>query len=169
MICTALRAAMIYQACGLDKKRTKLSLRSFLAPPVGLDLHLLPHWVGENKGVAAVFSVGNNSPSYCCGARQKLRLTVQARFSPTATHTAPLLLPPLAAQRLVAAATRSPPCFRPRRRSGRSPNAGIVISVRSRPPLTRVSEAQSAVVNDSPVDCQSRRPGSPQRAVSRTG
>ena len=125
MIYTALRAAMIYQACGLDKKRTKLSLRSFLAPPVGLDLHLLPHWVGENKGVAAVFSVGNNSPSYCCGARQKLRLTVQARFSPTATHTAPLLLPPLAAQRLVAAATRSPPCFRPRRRSGRSPNAEL--------------------------------------------
>ena len=30
----------------------------------------------------------------------------------------------------------------------------------------RVSEAQSAVVNDSPVDCQSRRPGSPQRAVT---
>ena len=25
-----------------------------------------------------------------------------------------------------------------------------------------VSEAQSAVVNDSPVDCQSRRPGAPQ-------
>ena len=57
-----------------------------------------------------------------CGTRQKLRLMAQARFSPTATHTAPLLLPPLAAQRLVAAATRSPPCFRPRRRSGRSPN-----------------------------------------------
>ena len=32
------------------------------------------------------------------------------------------------------------------------------------PPLKRESEAQSAVVNDSPVDCQSRRPGSPQRA-----
>ena len=31
MICTALRAAMICQACGLDKKkRTKLMLRSFL-------------------------------------------------------------------------------------------------------------------------------------------
>ena len=105
-------------------------------------------------------------PPSVCGSRQKLRLTVQARFSPTATHTAPLLLPPLAAQRLVAAATRSPPCFRPRRRSGRSPNAGIVISVRSRPPLTRVSEAQSAVVNDSPVDCQSRRPESSQRFVS---
>ena len=31
-------------------------------------------------------------------------------------------------------------------------------------PSQRESEAQSAVVNDSPVDCQSRRPGSPQRA-----
>ena len=31
-------------------------------------------------------------------------------------------------------------------------------------PSVRESEAQSAVVNDSPVDCQSRRPGSPQRA-----
>ena len=28
--------------------------------------------------------------------------------------------------------------------------------------VLRVSEAQSAVVNDSPVDCQSRRPGCPQ-------
>ena len=28
-----------------------------------------------------------------------------------------------------------------------------------------VSEAQSAVVNDSPVDCQSRRPGAPQSAA----
>ena len=33
-----------------------------------------------------------------------------------------------------------------------------------RPPLTRVSKAQSAVVNDSPVGCQSRRPGRPQAA-----
>ena len=31
-------------------------------------------------------------------------------------------------------------------------------------PSVRESEAQSAVVNDSPVDCQSRLPGSPQRA-----
>ena len=31
-------------------------------------------------------------------------------------------------------------------------------------PSVRESEAQSAVVNDSPVDGQSRRPGSPQRA-----
>ena len=31
-------------------------------------------------------------------------------------------------------------------------------------PLKRESEAQSAVVNDSPVDCQRRRPDSPQRA-----
>ena len=31
-------------------------------------------------------------------------------------------------------------------------------------PSVRESEAQSAVVNDSPVDCQSRRPGSQQRA-----
>jgi len=35
---------------------------------------------------------------------------------------------------------------------------------RSWPPLTRVSKAQSAVVNDSPADCQSRRPGRPQAA-----
>ena len=32
---------------------------------------------------------------------------------------------------------------------------------------TRVSEAQSAVVNDSPVGCQSRRPGCPQAAFGR--
>ncbi|MBQ3543244.1 MAG: hypothetical protein IJA45_09000 [Oscillospiraceae bacterium] len=31
--------------------------------------------------------------------------------------------------------------------------------------LLEVSEAQSAVVNDSPVDCQSRRPGVPQNAA----
>ena len=30
------------------------------------------------------------------------------------------------------------------------------VSFAAQPPLTRVSEAQSAVVNDSPVDCQSR-------------
>ena len=35
-----------------------------------------------------------------CGARQKLRLTVQARFSPTAAPAAPLLHLPPAAQRL---------------------------------------------------------------------
>ena len=34
-------------------------------------------------------------------------------------------------------------------------------------PLMRVSEAQSAVVNDSPVDCQSRRPGRPQAVARR--
>ena len=43
------------------------------------------------------------------------------------------------------------------------PTTNVVCSF-SWPPLTRESEAQSAVVNDSPVDCQSRRPGSPQRA-----
>ena len=47
MIYTALRAVMIYQACGLDKKRTKQKLRSFLAPPVGLDLHFLPSQGGR--------------------------------------------------------------------------------------------------------------------------
>ena len=38
--------------------------------------------------------------------------------------------------------------------------------------VLRVSEAQSAVVNDSPVDCQSRRPVAPQseggRAIARS-
>ena len=35
--------------------------------------------------------------------------------------------------------------------------------------VQRVSEAQSAVVNDSPVDCQSRRPGRPQAVARRAG
>ena len=37
MICTALRAAMICQACGLDKKRTKRLLRSFLGPTLKME------------------------------------------------------------------------------------------------------------------------------------
>ena len=36
------------------------------------------------------------------------------------------------------------------------------------PPSLRVSEAQSAGVNDSPVDCQSRRPGRPQAVAERS-
>ncbi len=48
-------------------------------------------------------------PVSCCGARQKLRLTKQARFSPTA-------------------ATRSPRSSRPRRRSGRSPDSHLRFS-----------------------------------------
>ena len=41
-------------------------------------------------------------PVSVCGARQKLRLTVQARFLPTAAHAAPSLVLPLAALRLAA-------------------------------------------------------------------
>ena len=37
MICTALRAAMICQACGLDKKILVPKNENFLAPPVGLE------------------------------------------------------------------------------------------------------------------------------------
>ena len=46
---------------------------------------------------------------------------------------------------------------------------GFILLRHPRRPLSGVSEAQSAVVNDSPVDCQSRRPGSPQRTVSEAG
>ena len=42
--------------------------------------------------------------------------------------------------------------------TARAPRRGAALA----PALKRVSEAQSAVVNDSPVDCQSRRPGRPQ-------
>ena len=37
MICTALRAAMIYQACGLDKKIPRTKFSDFLAGAVGLE------------------------------------------------------------------------------------------------------------------------------------
>ena len=37
MICTTLRAAMIYQACGLDKKIRILSNADFLAGAEGLE------------------------------------------------------------------------------------------------------------------------------------
>ena len=46
--------------------------------------------------------------------------------------------------------------------TARAPRRGADLA----PALKRVSEAQSAVVNDSPVDCQSRRPGRPQAAVA---
>ena len=48
-----------------------------------------------------------------------------------------------------------------RKRRGNLP---IVCTAPSAPVFKRVSEAQSAGVNDSPVGCQSRRPGRPQAA-----
>ena len=53
-------------------------------------------------------NVSHCSPG--CGARQKLRLSKQARFLPTAAH-------------------RSPPFLRHRRQSGRSPMVGMTVSV----------------------------------------
>ena len=44
-------------------------------------------------------------------------------------------------------------------------NPSVMLGKHDSSLYTRVSVAQSAVVNDSPVDCQSRRPGCPQAAL----
>ena len=107
--------------------------------------------LAEDEGFGCVFATGENN----CVVL--LRCPTSASGNKVPWH-------------LSTAATRSGRSSRHRRRSHRSPVAFIYLSPflqrTQRLPLSGVSEAQSAVVNDSPVDCQSRRPGSPQRAVS---